>query len=591
MRKSLPMPRLAEYRAGALAVILFVALSYYRAGMVDNAYGAYTGCRGCLDAVVLANDALLLAAFVALLAVSRLFAHRVVRWALALVGVVLLLAFGADLVVFKLLTHRLLLVDLLHFGGEGSAFRSVLAPLASSPAAWGLAVALVASVLVAGWAIATGPASRGAAAAFAILAGAIAVASFAMPRAEYIHYAAALNLWQVNVEVDPTKAYGEEFARKIRALPPPPASCEVGGAEQRSVILLVVESLSSYHSKLFSGLNDFTPQIDALAGRNAYFTRFHANGFSTETGLIALLTGHTPLPTSGRLGGVMPFTRVEGDLHRWLASQGYRTAFFTTGDLGFGERVRWLPAIGIQYAEGAKHPFYDGMPRGPFGAASDRALFDRFLQWHAAEGGKSRFMATILTVATHPPYVHGGTEEAAKFREVDAEVGRFAAELDQRGFFREGVLVIVGDHRGMTPLPPSERERMGASAEMRVPLVVVGDDRVPKGGSDALLQQADLVPSLRYMLGAEVCRTEWQGRFLGGPAAEPRYVVYADPFRRNQVTVLEGSQRYRLVLDGDRTHWIDPPKDAAQAERLLARVNAERIARMAEFGFVPPQPR
>ena len=39
-------------------------------------------------------------------------------------------------------------------------------------------------------------------------------------------------------------------------------------------------------------------------------------------------------------------------------------------------------------------------------------------------------------------------------------------------------------------------------------------------------------------------------------------------------------QRYRLVLDGDGTHWIDPPADAAEAQRLLDRVNAERIARM-----------
>ena len=581
MRKSLAMPRLPEYRASALAVILFAGLSYYRAGMVDNAYGAYTGCRGCLDAVVLANDALLLAAFVALIAVSRLFAHRIVRGALALVGVVLLAAFGADLVVFKLLTHRLLLVDLLHFGGEGSAFRSVLAPLASSPAALGLGIALVASVVLAAWAIAAGAASRVAAAVFGVCAAVIAAASLALPRSEYIHYAAALNLWQLNVEVDPTKAYSEEFARKVRALPPLPASCEPGPGQQRSVILLVVESLSSYHSKLFSGLNDFTPQIDALARRNAYFTRFHANAFSTETGLIALLTGYTPLPTSGAFGGVMPFTRVDGDLHRWLASQGYRTLFFTTGDLGFGERARWLPAIGIQYAEGAKHPFYAGMPRGPFDAASDRALFDRFLQWHAAEGGKSRFMATILTVATHPPYVRGGAEEGEKFREVDREVGRFAAELEKRGFFREGLLVIVGDHRGMTPLPPAERERMGPSAEMRVPLVVIGDDRLPKGGSDAQVQQTDVVPSLRHEIAGEACRTDWQGRFLGGPAVAARYVVYADPFRRNQVTVLEGSQRYRLVLDGDGTHWIDPPADAAEAQRLLDRVNAERIARMA----------
>ena len=129
---------------------------------------------------------------------------------------------------------------------------------------------------------------------------------------------------------------------------------------------------------------------------------------------------------------------------------------------------------------------------------------------------------------------------------------------------------------------------MGASAEMRVPLIVVGDEAVPAGMNEALVQQADLLPSLRYVLGRQSCRTDWQGRFLGGPPAAPRFLAYPDPFRRNQVVVLEGERRYRLVLDGDDTRWIDPPSDPAAAQQLLARVNAERISRMAEFGYAPP---
>ena len=587
MKKSPSPSRLVDYRASALAVCLFLALAYFRAWMVDNAYGAYTGCEACLDAAVIANDALLFAAYVGLLALSRLVARRAARVVLGLVAAAFMLACAVDLVVFKVLTHRLLLVDIRNFGAEGGAFRSVLQPLAASPEAWALAAGIVASIVAAGLAIAAGRPSRRASAALAVAAVGIAVAAVQVPRAGYVHYPATLNLWQLNAEVDPSRGYGEEFARQVRALPPPASSCEAGLAQRRSVILLVVESLSSYHSRLFSGLNDFTPEIDELARRNAYFTRFHANAYSTETGLIALLAGEVPLPTAGSLGGVMAFTRVDGDFHRALAARGYRPLYFTTGDLGFGNRERWLPAIGIQYSEGAKHPFYAGMPRGPFDAASDRALFDRVLQWHAAEGGKGPFMATILTVATHPPYVHGRGEEGAKFRETDRQVGRFAAELRKRGFFDDGILIVVGDHRGMTPLLPLERERMGPSAEMRVPLIVVGDATVPAGMSEARVQQADVVPSLRHLLEAQSCRDDWQGRFLGGAAVAPRYVVYPEPFNRNQVVVLEGERRYRLVLDGDDTRWIDPPPDRTEADRLLARVNAERIARMPEFGFVP----
>ena len=566
-----------------LALLLFAALSFFRAAMVDDVYGAYTGCGGCLRAAVLANDGSLLAAFMVLLAASRLLANRAARLGLAVAGALVVIAYAVDLIVFMLLTHRLLLADVRNFGLQGEAFASVLRPFAASHQAWLLAAMVAASIAACMWAIAAGPRDRRVAAVLVVVAGVVAVAAAAVPRPAYVHYEATLNLWQVNVEVDPSRAYGAALARHVMALPPPPEQCEAGEARKPSIILVVVESLSAYHSRLFSGLNDFTPEIDALARENSYFTEFHANAYSTETGLIALLTGYVPLPTAGKLAGVGAFTRVEGDFHRWLASRGYRTAFFTSGDLRFGHRDRWLESIGVEYAEGAAQPFYDGMPRGAFGAASDAALVDRFLQWHATDGARGPFMATILTVATHPPYVQGRTEEGERFRATDRAVARLASELAKRGFFRDGVLLVVGDHRAMTPLPPVEREALGSAAQMRVPLIVVGDARVPKGPSDAPVQQADLLPSLRYLLDTQACRTSWQGRFLGGPAVASRYVVYPDPFRRNEVDVLEGSQHYRLLLDGDDSRWIDPPADAGDAQGLLDRVNAERIARMPEL--------
>src|SRR5207344_299915 len=149
----------------------------------------------------------------------------------------------------------------------------------------------------------------------------------------YIHELAYYNVWQVNLEVDPSRPYTERLWQQHPTRPPQPLECEEGLHTHPSIVLVVVESLSAYHSRLFSGLNDFTPQLDALAPTGSYVRTFHANGFSTEGGLIALLTGRVPIPTAGRFGSQMAFTEVEHDFHRWLARRGYFTAFFTTGDL------------------------------------------------------------------------------------------------------------------------------------------------------------------------------------------------------------------------------------------------------------------
>lgn len=582
------MPLRISYPAicAGFAFSFLAALSVYRAHLVDAAYARYAGCPHCLDLSVWANDALLLSGFAAVLALSRLTRHRLVRMVLAGVAIAGIVAYAADIVLFRLLAHRLLVVDVLHFAGDAPLLTTVARPLLSQPKGWGVLAAMVAVPIAAIIAIVAGPANRGLALCWSVVAAALIAIGTLIPQAQYIHQIAFMNLWQVNREVDPTRAYSEAFWQRARQQPAHPASCEAGAGQENSVIVVAVESLSAYHSKLFSGLNDYTPNLDRLARQGTWFSHFYANGFSTEGGLIALLTGHVPIPTAGRFGSTMAFTEVEGDFHRWLKTKGFHTAFFTTGQLTMGRRGDWLRAIGIEYAEGAAHPFYDAMPRASFGAADDPALVDRFLQWHASERGKGPFMATVLTVATHPPFVSARTgrmDEATAIREIDRQLGRLVSTLESRGFFDQGLMLIVGDHRAMTPIPEPEQKLFGASASARVPAIALGRTGLAPGEWRANLQQTDLIPSLRHLIGDSACRNDWQGRFFGDKPSAARYVVHTDPLRRNQVVFFEGNSDYRLVLDGDDTRWSTPPPQLQDADRLREQVNRERMSRMVEF--------
>ncbi|HWH42101.1 MAG TPA: sulfatase-like hydrolase/transferase [Usitatibacter sp.] len=589
LRLGAALARLRWPEPWALATLaIFIAMSTYRAHLVDKVYGEYTGCNGCLDASVLASDALVAGLFLAALAICRCLRWRALRLAGAMLGTLAVAAYFADIVIFRLLSHRLLLVDVIHFSGDASRMSTVL--LAWLRHSEGLAVAAAGlGGSIAAFAALAGPAAPSRGARWALCALALLAAGMVTPRAEYIHELAYYNLLQVNAEVDPSRPYSERFWQQHASPPPQPLECEEGLHAHPSIVLVVVESLSAYHSKLFSGLNDYTPRLDALARTGSYVRAFHANGFSTEGGLIALLTGRVPIPTAGRFGSQMAFTQVEHDFHRWLAQRGYATEFFTTGDLDLVDRRKWLDAIGIQHAEGADHPYYRGLPRGAFGAAGDAALVDRFLQWYGRERGAGPFMATLLTVGSHPPFVspgHGIVGEAAAIREADRQVARLADALRERGFFRDGVMVVVGDHRAMTPIPKHERLVLGPAAEVRVMEMAIGATGLPPGEVHGNFQQIDLIPSLRHLVANRTCRDEWQGRFLGPAPDAPVYVVHSDPLRRNELTVIDESREYRLRLDGDDTRFVDTPPPAARA--LVARVNYERMSRMAEFSAPRP---
>jgi len=567
-----------------VAVALLAGLSGYRAQLVDATYGTFTGCHGCLNASVVADDALALGVFLAALALARRQIPAVARIALAMAMLAGVLAYIADIAVFRLLTQRLLFSDVLRFSGDAGRLMTVVAPWLEQREG-AIAAAAMLAACVAAWRSFASPPRNAHAAHWVVAAVPVLLGGAELPRAEYIHQAAYLNVWKVNHEVDPSRAYTDGFHRLHGKAPPALIDCERGLAERPSIVLVVVESLSAYHSALFSGLRNDTPNLDALARQGTYARTFHANGFSTEGGLIALLTGQVPIPTAGRFGSTMAFTTVKDDFHRWLASKGYRTAFFTTGDLGMGRRRQWLEAIGIEYAEGADHPFYRGMPRATFDAAADAALVDRFIGWYDRERSRDPFMATLLTVGTHPPFAlpgRGIVGDDETMREADRQVARLASQLRERGFFDNGLMVVVGDHRAMTPIPREERHALGPAAEVRVVGFALGKTGLPPGEIHGNFQQLDLIPSLQHLLAHRSCRDEWQGRFLGPEPDPADYVVHSDPIRRNELTVITGPREYRIQLDGDDTRFVGE-RPRARAEELLQRVNAERMSRMAEF--------
>ena len=419
-----------------------------------------------------------------------------------------------------------------------------------------LLVCAIAAIVAAPWA----PRRRGAAAWSAVVA-AIAVLSMLQGPMWYLNRWAFENVVQVNLGDGMRRMYGPETLQRLRDEPPPARVCETGLGRRMNVIVLVVESWSMHHSRLFSGLQDLTPRLDAIARRGSWYPRFRTNGFSTEGGLAALLTGSAPL--SGiRYGTIMLFTDVEGDLHRRLRADGFDVRFLTTGGLDFTQRERWLELIGIDDVEGAEHPAYDGRQRGSFGAASDAALMRRVLQWYDDERGEAPFVATVLTVGMHAPFVPLDGAEAGErgaVRAADAAIGDFVDALDARGFFEDGLLFVSGDHRVMQPVTRGELEIFGDDALVRVPAFVVGAGGTPPGPVDGDFQQVDLVPSLQYLLTAgEGCRSALHGRMFGPSPVPAPVQVFADPMRYDQLRVVAGGRSHLLVLDGDDSRWDGP---------------------------------
>jgi phosphoglycerol transferase MdoB-like AlkP superfamily enzyme len=389
-----------------------------------------------------------------------------------------------------------------------------------------------------------------------------------------------LNLLEANWPGGVDREFSPQYLEDLISNPPSALTeqiCVAGQKTGSDVIIVAVESLSAYHSELLlPGSMNAVPLLDKAARENSWWDHFYANGFTTDHGLIAMLTGQLPVPAVNRYSSMQVFEGYEGDpesLPNRLAKDGYFSAFLTSGDLGFLDKGEWLKTLGFNHIEGHEQQDYKGAKRYGFGAVSDDLLFQRVINWLKHERPDSRPIAAFVeTVTTHPPFISpdsGQSDEAQAFRFVDRALTDFIAELEGLNYFRNGLLIITSDQRALTPISQEETKAFGAAAGARLPLVIIGGQLPFAGLQSSPAQMTDLPYSLDYYLTGQACHRPGQGNLFTTEA--PDCIYQADGNQRNVIHAFCGEDTARIRMNGDKTRVVEG--ELPDAQRRIRELN------------------
>ncbi len=575
-----------------ISIVAFVALIVLRGWVVWHAITHVAPCPACMAATAMQQDFVLLGLFLGCVAGAFLVRLYLVQLPFLVLSAVLIIVAAIDTVVLLTLTQRLYIFDVFKFGKELGAISQFARIFLESGTGKIVGVLSILGLVLIACLFAPRP-RRLKTAMVLLMLGAISIAfgSWQPSTMSYIHNEVIENVLAANLELGVDRAYSPAFAEQVkRELKPQTPNCvdRPGEIAHPNILFVLVESLSMHHSALFGGARDLTPNLDSIAKRYTYIPDFYANGFTTDGGMIALITGRSPVPAVGRYESVEAFKGFDkpvGALPDALHKNGYDVNFFTTGDLAFLDKTTWLRALNFDHFEGAEHPFYNGMKRWHFNAAEDKELYLRFLQWMDQRTQSSPWFSMLLTVSTHPPFVNPENDESDEpgaFRYADKQLGMLFEELNKRHFFDNGILLISGDHRSMTPLFAQEQAKFGDSAMARVPMVIATNLPIQRGALGDAFQQADLVPSLSNLTNAHSCRTADEGVFLSDNPVPPAYIVHARGDKRDRLDIYfkdkdRAAREGNIILDGDASRWIgDKPDDWQQ---IMLRIEADRIER------------
>ncbi|MES2581587.1 MAG: LTA synthase family protein [Pseudomonadota bacterium] len=557
-------------------LLLVLALVGFKLFALEMVSRAYMDCQWCLSTKAVTHESELVLILLAIHLLSCISRLRLVRVPLRLLLLLGLVITGLDLLVTHTLWTRLTLSELLVFAGEFGAVAGFLQQLL--PNIWtALAIALAAGLVLVVFVRYLRDDRASLPPLFLyLLIGAGVVGCELVETREY-HDAFLQNSVQVFFKRQTsTTPYSAEFSKTISAAPAAePAICSKAVHGRSDVILLVFESLSMYHSALFSGINDWMPEFDAISKTGTRFSNFYANGVTSEQGLVSLLTGEPPIARGKTTKTLFEqFHSPVDSVPRMLHGLGYETVFLTTGNLGFMDKGKWLKGIGFDVVEGHEAPAYMGLKRYQFDAAPDDALYDRALTWLQEHKTAPVFM-TLETVTTHMPNVDpetGARSQEQTYRYADRQLGNFVRSLRSSGFFDNGTLIITADHRAMVPLSLKEQALYGDRAYARVPMTVVGKGVVARHET-ASLSQSDLLPSLRNALGTgQQCAGANQGVFLPTVAHVPQCIYTNRSYDHNSVFVHCGASDFTVALNGDKTRFVDaiapPPGLLPELHRL-----------------------
>ena len=271
-----------------------------------------------------------------------------------------------------------------------------------------------------------------------------------------------------------------------------------------NIVFILMESMSA----AFLG-RGITPVLDSLAQQSLSFTRFYSAGIHTNHGMTATLYSFPALMKRNLMKGTV--TPHRDGIPTVLKENGYHNLFFMTHEAQYDNMNAFFRTNGYDeiYAQ-------EDYPRdevvNSFGV-SDHFLFDFALSKinelgndapTATEGQPLQpFMATILTISNHPPYVvpdwfHPKTKEPETqiVEYADWCIGDFLRKAAKQSWFANTIFIVEADHGKIVGDVDAELPQ----SYNHIPLMIFGRGIEPRT-YDGLGMQVDVMPTLLGILG------------------------------------------------------------------------------------------
>jgi phosphoglycerol transferase MdoB-like AlkP superfamily enzyme len=315
-----------------------------------------------------------------------------------------------------------------------------------------------------------------------------------------------------------------------------------------NIIIIMLEGIGAESMKSLGGSENIFPGTDSLSKKGILFTRFYANGFRTEQGLVAMLSGFPAQPRYSiqREGGKILKLPM---MSRILSQNGYQLAYYYSNNLKYARADEYLKIGSFKKIYG-KEVFKNA--RFTRSGVYDEYLFK--FQLDDCAKNSAPFFCIIQTSSSHEPFdgnfpvIFNENQPAGRYKNAVHYTGTcltdYIRAASKHIWYANTLYIITSDH-GSTY--PNNRE-YNVPLRYQIPLIFFGDViREEYRGTiiDMPASQIDLPATILSQLGIATSEFEFS-KNLFNPYIRPFAFYTFD----NGFGIID--RQNSLVFDHDR---------------------------------------
>lgn len=266
------------------------------------------------------------------------------------------------------------------------------------------------------------------------------------------------------------------------------------------ILIVIMESFASDLLPSIGTQKNVAICLDSIAQQGILFTRFYANSFRTDRGLVAILSGYPAQPTMSIMRYPNKTAQLPSLARSLAQAKHYHSAYYYGGDVDFANQRSYLVSQGYEkIISDSNFPVEDKLSKW---GVHDHIVANRLLQDLKKEQNiKHPMLRVFQTSSSHEPfdvpYSRLKDKKLNAFAYADSVIGHLVREYSKLPRWKNTLVVLVPDHVGSYKdnLDNFDRSRY------QIPLILTGG-AIARPMKVALIgSQNDIAATLLGQLG------------------------------------------------------------------------------------------